>query len=60
MAIGDLVKRLLGRGSGVQLRSFRCSACEATFESAKRPDRATCPECLSAEVSVADTTDSHA
>lgn len=59
MAIGDLIDKLLGRGSGMQVRIFSCAECEATFESAKQPDRASCPECLANEVRPIETTDSH-
>lgn len=60
MAIGDLVRWLVGRGSSVEVKVYECSACDSTFESAKQPKRASCPECLSSEVSPLRTTDSHA
>lgn len=59
MAIGEIVTKLLGRGSSVEIKLFECADCEATFESAKQPKRASCPECLSSEVTTVQTTDSH-
>lgn len=59
MAIGDLVSKLLGSGSSVEIKLFECADCETTFESAKQPKRATCPECLSSEVTTIQTTDTH-
>lgn len=59
MTIGKLVNKLLGRETGVKLRFFECSECDAYFESAKQPKRASCPECLSNDVAVVQTSDSH-
>lgn len=59
MVIGKLASKLLGRDSGVELNVFECSDCGSTFESAKQPDRASCPECLSNDVAPAPTNDSH-
>lgn len=59
MAIGKLVKKFLGRDTGVELKVFECADCDARFESAKLPKRASCPECLSNDVAIAQTSDSH-
>lgn len=59
MAIGKLLSKVLGRSSSVDLKVFECADCDATFESAKQPERASCPECLSNDVALAQTTDSH-
>lgn len=55
MAIGDLVTRLLGRESSVQVWIYRCASCDSTFESAKQPNLAACPDCLSNDVSRIET-----
>lgn len=58
MAVGDLIDKLLGGGgSGVQLKVFECADCDAEFESAKQPERASCPECLSNDVTRIGTVD---
>lgn len=59
MAIGKLVNKLLGRDTGIELKVFECSDCDATFESAKQLKRASCPECLSNDVAIAQTSDTH-
>lgn len=59
MALGKLVKKVFGSDTGVELKVFECSECGETFESAKQPERASCPGCLSNDVAVAQTTDSH-
>ncbi|MFB6359788.1 MAG: hypothetical protein ABEH59_00535 [Halobacteriales archaeon] len=59
MAIGKLVKKVLGRDTGVEIKAYNCADCDETFDSAKQPERASCPECLSNDVSVAQTADSH-
>lgn len=59
MALGKLVKKVLGSDTGVELKTFECSECGEAFESAKQPERASCPACLSNAVSIAQTTDSH-
>lgn len=59
MVLGDLVTRLLGRGSGVEIKLYECADCDATFESAKVPERASCPGCLSNQVAPIETTDRH-
>lgn len=56
MAVVDLIDKLLGAGgSSVQLKVFECADCDATFESAKQPERASCPECLANDVEQIDT-----
>lgn len=57
MALGDLISKVLGSSSGVELKEFECAECDASFDSAKQPQRASCPECLSNEVSVVGTTE---
>lgn len=58
MSIVDVIGRVLGTGSsGVQLKAFECVDCDSTFESAKQPDRASCPECLSNDVTQVGTAD---
>lgn len=57
MAIGDLVSRFLGPGSGLDVTVYECAGCESTFESAKQPERASCPECLSSSVAPVDSAD---
>lgn len=57
MAIGDLVSKLLGRGSQLEIKLYECSDCDANFESAKQEMRAQCPECLSNEVTPLRTVD---
>lgn len=59
MPIGKLVNKLIGRDSGIDIHVFECSECAETFESAKQPTRASCPECLSNDVSAIRTVDSH-
>lgn len=36
---------------GATKRTFECQECGEVFESTKRPERAQCMECLSADVS---------
>lgn len=59
MGLGDVVSKLLGKGSGVQLTEYECQDCAATFTSAKSPDRCSCPECLSSDVARVGTADSY-
>lgn len=60
MAIGDLIRRLLGRGTaGSRISVYECAECDTEFDSAKRPERASCPECLSHEVTRLGTTGSY-
>lgn len=59
MAIGDLVNKFLGRKSGIDIKLYECAECDATFESAKKPKRASCPECHSNDVKYVETTDAH-
>lgn len=60
MAIGELIGRLLGSGgAGSRIYVYDCAACDAEFDSAKQPARASCPECLSNEVTQVGTTDSY-
>lgn len=59
MAIGKLVKKVLGRDTGVEIKVYECSECDETFDSAKQPERASCPECLSSDVALTQTTNSH-
>lgn len=53
MALSKLVDKLLGGGPGVDVQEYRCPDCGRTFESAKDPERAQCPECLANDVDVA-------
>lgn len=58
MAVVDLIGKLLGKGgSGLQIGVFECADCDAEFESAKQPERASCPECLSNDVNRIGTVD---
>lgn len=53
MAFVQKVKSILGMadaGGQALMNSYRCAACEESFESAKDPDRVSCPECLSHDV----------
>lgn len=57
MPIAKILGRLLGGGGGggVEFREFECVDCGSTFQSAKRTERAQCPECLSDDVEVLGT-----
>lgn len=56
MPISNILGRLFGGGSsGVEFREYECVDCDTTFQSAKRPERAQCPECLSDDVDVLGT-----
>lgn len=55
MALGKLISKLFGGDSGVELKEFECGECDSTFDSAKQPKRASCPECLSNDVAVIGT-----
>lgn len=58
MSVVDLIDKVLGAGGdSVQLKEFECADCESTFESAKDPDRASCPECLANDVEQVGTVD---
>lgn len=59
MSIGQLVGELIGVKSGDDLNVLECPDCESTFNSAKDPERASCPECLSNDVTKTGTTDSY-
>lgn len=52
MSVVDTLKDFISTDSGVTVKEYRCTDCEGTFESAKDPDRAACPECLSHDVEV--------
>lgn len=53
MSISNLLGRLLGgNGGSIELREYECVECGHTFDSAKRPERAQCMECLSNDVEV--------
>lgn len=58
MALGKFVSKLLGSDSGVELKEYECAECDSSFDSAKRPERASCPECLSNDVTVVGTDES--
>lgn len=48
MSLGSLLSKLLGSaGSNVEFREYECDECGNTFQSAKRPERVQCPDCLS-------------
>ena len=56
MSISNLLDRLLGDGgASIDVREYECAECGNTFESAKRPERAQCMDCLSNDVSVQGT-----
>lgn len=58
MAVVEIIDKLLGvSGSEIQLKVFECADCGAEFESAKQPERASCPECLSNDVNRIGTVD---
>lgn len=58
MSVVDLLDRLIGTDTNrVQLKVFECADCGSTFESAKQPDRASCPECLANDVEQVGTAD---
>lgn len=44
------IKAFFGSEDGAETKTYRCSECGETHESAKRPERARCPECLSSDV----------
>lgn len=50
MAVTELIDRLLGGSSGVEVWIFECADCGETFESSKQPERASCPACLATDV----------
>ncbi|MFB6170951.1 MAG: hypothetical protein ABEJ23_00335 [Haloarculaceae archaeon] len=55
MSITESLKDFLGvGGSTTSIERYRCADCDHTFESAKSPDRCSCPECLSHDVSKVD------
>lgn len=43
-----------GDSSGLDTNEFECEDCGNTFESAKRPERVQCMECLSSEATIVD------
>lgn len=56
MPIPKLLGRLLGgNNEGVEQREYECAECGNTFDSAKRPKRAQCMECLASDVDVLGT-----
>lgn len=57
MALGKLISKIFGSSSGVELKEFECAECDASFDSAKQPKRASCPECLSNDVAVVGTSE---
>lgn len=51
MSITRRIKRFIGQeGSEVDVHDYHCNDCGNDFESAKRPERTQCPECISNEV----------
>lgn len=56
MPISKILGRLLGSDSGgVEIKKYECNECGNTFDSAKRPERSQCMECLSNDVEVIGT-----
>lgn len=59
MPISKLLNKVFGSDTGVEIKAYECADCDETFDSAKVPERASCPECLSSDVALAQTSDSH-
>lgn len=58
MSVVEIIDKLFGvSGDSVELKVYECAECDSTFESAKQPDRASCPECLSNDVTQVGTAD---
>lgn len=54
MGVVDRLKDIVGTDGGLTTYRYRCTDCDSEFDSAKDPDRAACPECLSHDVEVED------
>lgn len=59
MGLTDVVDKFLDRGSGTRIKVYECEDCDATYKSARDSRRASCPECLSSEVTQVGTADSY-
>lgn len=59
MGLSHVVNKVFGRESSPEFNLLVCRECDATFESANHPKRAACPDCLSEDVAMINTTDSH-
>ncbi|MFT4922634.1 MAG: Zn finger protein HypA/HybF involved in hydrogenase expression [Haloarculaceae archaeon] len=58
MSVMEKLKDAIGLDgdNGVTTYRYDCHDCDAEFESAKRPERAACPECVSEDVEVVEET----
>ncbi|MFB6123648.1 MAG: hypothetical protein ABEJ78_09345 [Haloferacaceae archaeon] len=50
MSLVSKIKSAIGSDEELDVRTYECQDCGATHDSAKTPDRASCPECLSNDV----------
>ena len=56
MSIVETIRETItGDDGGTAIRTYECADCGETHESAKDPDRAMCPGCLSNDVYLAET-----
>jgi len=56
MSIIDSLKGMIGADNGQNRKKrFECNDCDHEFESFKRTERASCPECLSSDVEAVET-----
>lgn len=54
MSVLQKLKNLFGESNSVQFRYYGCRKCGHEFRSAKTPERAQCPECLSNDLDLTD------
>lgn len=58
MSVVEIIDKLFGvGGDSVQHKVYDRADCDLTFEFAKQPERASCPECLSKDVTKVGTAD---
>jgi predicted Zn-ribbon and HTH transcriptional regulator len=50
MSLVQKLKSAIGSDESFETTTYECRDCGATHDSAKTPDRASCPECLSNDV----------
>lgn len=51
MSVMEKVKSIVGLDdTGITTYEYHCNDCDAEYTSAKQPERATCPECVSNDV----------
>lgn len=54
MSVLQKLKNLFDESNSVQFRYYECRECGNEFRSAKIPERAQCPECLSNDLDLTD------